>query len=159
MGVLAGTHRCNDSSRQDDESPMRQPYSAALEGTNTIDTLRDLELGNEVRKVLARMLFKVLDEVCQHESHGLCHAQQAFVTGRDIIRNTTMLCRNFWAAHEEAAEGDDPYLLFALDCSKGYNRMDHSWLQRCLRQASTLPEILAIVESLLINMPVHSGRC
>ena len=32
--------------------------------------------------------------------------------------------------------------------------MDHSWLQRCLRKASTPPEILAIVESLLINMPV-----
>ena len=30
VGVLAGTHRCDDSSRQDDESPMRQPYSAAL---------------------------------------------------------------------------------------------------------------------------------
>ena len=125
-----------------------------MEGANTIDKLRDLELGNEVRKVLARMLFKVLDEVCQHESHGLCQAQQAFVTGRDIIRNTTMLCRNFWAAQEEAAEGDDPYLLLALECSKGYNRMDHSWLQRCLRAASTPPEILTIVESLLINMPV-----
>ena len=107
-----------------------------MEGANT--KLRDLELGNEVRKVLARMLFKVLDEVCLHESHGLCHAQQAFVTGRDVIRNTTMLCRNFWAGHEEA-EGDDPYLVLALD---------HSWLQRCLRQASTPPEILAIVESL-----------
>ena len=123
-------------------------------GANTIDKLRDLELGNELRKVLARMLFKVLDEVCQHESHGLCHAQQVFVTGRDIICNTTMLCRNFWAAHEEAAGGDDPYLLLALDCSKGYNRMDHIWLQRCLRQASTPPENLAIVVSLLINVPV-----
>ena len=67
-----------------------------MEGANTIDKLRYLELSNEVRKVLARMLFKVLDEVCQHESHGLCHAQQAFVTGRDIIRNTTKLCRIFW---------------------------------------------------------------
>ena len=73
---------------------------------------------------------------------------------RDITRNTTMLCRNFWAAHEEAVEEDDLYLLLALDCSKGYNRMDHSWLQRCLRKASTSPEIFAIVESLLINMPV-----
>ena len=125
-----------------------------VEGANTVDKLRDLELGNEVRNVLARMLFKVWDEVSQHESHGLCHAQQAFVTGRDIIRNTTMLCRNFWAAHEEAVQGDDPYMLLALDCSKGYNRMDHSWLQRCLRAASTPPEILALVESLLINMPV-----
>ena len=125
-----------------------------IEGANTIDKLRDLELGNQVRKVLARMLFKVLEEVCQHESHGLCHAQQAFVTRRDIIRNTTMVCRNFWTAHEEAAEGADLYLLLALDCSKGYSRMDHSWLQRCLRQASTPPEILAIVESLIINVPV-----
>ena len=66
-----------------------------MEGANTIDKLRDLELGNEVRKVFARMLFKVLKEVCQHESQGLCHAQQAFVTGRDIIRKTTVLCRNF----------------------------------------------------------------
>ena len=30
VGVLAGTHRCDHSSRQDDESPKRQPYSAAL---------------------------------------------------------------------------------------------------------------------------------
>ena len=28
-----------------------------MEGANTIDKLRDLELGNEIRKVLARMLF------------------------------------------------------------------------------------------------------
>ena len=116
-----------------------------MEGANTNDKLRDLELGNEVRKVLARMIFKVLDEVCQHESDGLCHAQQAFVTGREIIRNTTMLCRNFWAAHEEAVQGDDPYLLLALDCSKGYNRMEHSWLQRCLRAASTPPEFLLLL--------------
>ena len=65
---------------------------------------------------------------------------------------TTVLCRNFWAAHEEAAEGDDPYFLLALDCSKGYNRIDHSWLKRCLRVASTPPEILAIVESLLTHV-------
>ena len=94
-----------------------------LKWRDTIDKLRDLELGNEACKVLARMLLKVLDEVCQHESHGLCHAQQAFVTGRDIIRNTTMLCRNFWTAHEEAAEGDDLFLLLALDYSKGNNRI------------------------------------
>ena len=61
---------------------------------------------------------------------------------------------HFLAAHEEGAEGDDPYLLLALDCSKGYNRMDHSWLQRCVRAASTPREILAIVKSILINMPV-----
>ena len=40
-----------------------------MEGANTIDKLRDLELGNEVRKVLARMLFKVLDEVFVNMNH------------------------------------------------------------------------------------------
>ena len=58
------------------------------------------------------------------------------------------------AAHEEAVHDDDPYLLLALDCSKGYNRMDHIRLQRCLRAASNPPEILALVECLLVNMPV-----
>ena len=101
-----------------------------------------------------RDAFQGLCEVCKHEMHGSCHAQQAFVTGRDIIRNTTMLCGNLWAAHEEAVHGDEPYLLLALDCSKRYNRMDHSWLQRCLRAASTPPEILALVDCLLVNMPV-----
>ena len=65
-----------------------------------------------------------------------------------------MLCRNFWAAHEEAVQGDDPYLLIALDCSKGCNRMDHSWLQRCLRAASTHPEIHPLVECILVKLPV-----
>ena len=125
-----------------------------MEGANTIDKVRDLELGNEVRKVLARMLFKVLDEVCQHESHGLCHAQQAFVKGRDIIRNTTMLCRNFWAAHEEAAE------VMILTCFSP--RLQQKLQSHGLQLAPTMSscgiekaqEIVAIVESLLINMPV-----
>ena len=39
-------------------------------------------------------------------------------------------------------------MLLALDCSKGYNRGDHRWIQRCLRAASTPPEILALVECL-----------
>jgi len=34
------------------------------EGANRVIKLRDLELGNECRKTLARMLFKVLGEVC-----------------------------------------------------------------------------------------------
>ena len=53
-----------------------------------------LSLANEVRKVLAWMLFKVLDEVCQHESHGLCHAQQAFCEGGvDVVGVVTPLVR------------------------------------------------------------------
>ena len=43
-----------------------------------IDKLRDLELDNEVRKVLARMFFKVLHEVCQYEAHGLCSCTASF---------------------------------------------------------------------------------
>ena len=116
-----------------------------------MDKLRDLELGNEVRKVLARMLFKVLDEVCQHESHGLCHAQQAFVTGRDIIRNTIMLCRNFFGPLTKG-------LLKAmiLICS---SPLIAAKVIIASITASTPPDILAIVESLLINMPVLFLDC
>ena len=62
------------------------------EGANTVGKLRDLELGNEVRKVLARIVLKVLDEVCQHESLGLLHAQQAFRqrTGNSTEYDCTM---------------------------------------------------------------------
>ena len=83
-----------------------------MEGAITIDKLRHLELGNEVRKLLARILFKVLDEVCQHESYGLCHAQQAFVTGRDIIRNTTHALHN-WCR---------PFTIFSTAISSHFRR-------------------------------------
>ena len=45
-------------------------------------------------------------------------------------------------------------MLLALDCSKGYNRMDHSWLRRCLRAAWAPQEIIVIVECLLVDMLV-----
>ena len=35
-----------------------------IDGANVTDKLRDLELDNEVIKVLARTLFEALDEVC-----------------------------------------------------------------------------------------------
>ena len=124
------------------------------DGANTLGKLRDLELGNEVRKVLARVLFKILDEVCQHSERGLTKAQQAFVQGRDIVRNTTMLCRDFMEAKDEAVEGDDPFLLLALDCSKGYNNMDHGWLFRCLEKANVPEAIVNVVKALLVNMPI-----
>ena len=121
-----------------------------VDGANTVNKLRDLELGNEVRKVLARMLFRVLDEVCAHEATGLCSAQQAFVRGREIVRNMTMLCREFCAAAEEASSWDD----LALDCSKGYNCMDHGWIFRCLEAAGLPPPLVSIVKALVVNMPV-----
>ena len=125
-----------------------------VEGANVTGKLRDLESGNEVRKVLARILFKVLDEVCADKERGLPKAQQAFIKGRDIMRNTTMICRNFWSANGEAVDGDDPFITLALDCSKGYNCMDHYWTQRCLEKACLPQEVINVVNASLINMPV-----
>ena len=84
------------------------------DGANTVEKLRDLELGNEVRKVLARMLFKVFDEASEDESRRLSGAQQAFIRGRDIVRNTSMLCRRFWSEVEESVVGDDPFLMLQI---------------------------------------------
>ena len=122
-------------------------------GANHVEKLRDLELGNEIRKVIARMFFLVLDEVCCHPESGLCQAQQAFVKGCEILRNTTMMLRTFWDAAEVAQQVTPdllpvPLLLLLLDCSKGYNNMDHGWIRRCLEKANTPPPILNIVEAL-----------
>ena len=86
-----------------------------VDGANHTNQLRDLELGNEIRQVLARILFKVLDEVCQDNVTGLTQAQQAFLSGREITRNTTKIGRLFWSAVEEAAVAN-PF--FPLACPR-----------------------------------------
>ena len=107
-----------------------------------------------MHKVLARVVFRVFDEVCQHETQGLCSAQQAFVKGRDMLRNTSMLLRNYLAQKEEASPGDDPFLLLSLDCSKGYNNMVQGWINRCLEKSGAPAAVINIVNALLINKPV-----
>ena len=62
------------------------------------------------------------------------------------------MCRNFWAAREEAVHGDNPNLLLALDCNKGSN----AWIAAGFKDASVRhrSRILAFVDCLLVNMPV-----
>jgi len=129
--------------------------AAKVDNARTVDKLRDLEMGNEVRKVLARMLFQVLGEPA---SRTLSDAQQAFLEGREITRNTTKMLSAFWAA-ADAAQKDDrkdlfPALLLLVDCSKGYNNVDHGWLLRCLRHAKTPEPICRLVEALIRNSPI-----
>ena len=80
--------------------------------------LRDLEVCNEARKILARMMNKVLNEVCKDTIHA---TQQAFFSGRDILVNNVRMHTVFreWAAR--SSSGDQVLLLLFLDCSKGYN--------------------------------------
>ncbi|HIF32153.1 MAG TPA: reverse transcriptase-like protein [Planctomycetaceae bacterium] len=116
-----------------------------------VANLRDLEMGNEVRKILARMLTAVLDEVCVEQLHP---AQQAFMRGRNIVRSTSKFLRAFWDRVREQEPSLDPYMLYLLDCTKGYNLMDHGWLMRCLEAAGTPSLIVNVVLSLLPNMPI-----
>ena len=87
-----------------------------VEGARTTAKLRDIEMGNGTRKVLARMLFRVLEE---QAATGLSVAQQPFLQGREISRNTIKMLTAFWNAAERAQEkpGDDPALFLLVDCS------------------------------------------
>ena len=113
-------------------------WSVIPKGANvrTTEKLRDLEMTNVVRKTLARMANRVLDEVFRSQ---LCSAQQAFCSSGDITRNLVMLHTLF--RDYQHLLPHDLLVLLSLDCSKAYNRVGWSWLRRCLA-ASRLPESL-----------------
>ena len=91
---------------------------------------------NVVRKTLARMANRVLDEVFRTQ---LCSAQQAFNSSGDITRHLVML--HTMLRDYQYLFPHDLLVLLSLDCSKAYNRVGWSWLRRCLA-ASRLPENL-----------------
>ena len=124
-----------------------------VEGANRTKQLRDLEMGNEVRKVLARMFCRIFDEVCQDQ---LTTAQQAFVRGREIVRNTVKMQTAMREGMEDAAAKPQlpPLLMLLLDCSKGYNNMDRGWVMRCLEAARTPPRIKKMVGAMMMNISV-----
>jgi len=135
--------------------------AAKIEGANRPEKLRDLELGNEIRKTLARMMALTLNEVCSSPTAGLTTAQQAFLNGRNIVKNTTALLRDFWAGVDEADTSEGSQLrnlgfVLALDCTKGYNLMDHGWLRAALERAQLPGPLRAVIDAMLIN---HSILC
>ena len=139
----------------------RKKWHAAqkVPGANRTEKLRDIDVGNTVRRTIATMLATVLRDVCSREIH---EAQQAFLPSRNIMKNTTLLLRTYgdartasdgWEGEAENRE-DIPLLLLLLDCSKGYNRMLRQWIIRCLKRAKTPPKIIRLVKRLMINIPI-----
>ncbi len=118
-----------------------------VEGASTTSKLRDIELCNEARKVLARMLNKVLDERLKEV---LGDTQQAFVSGRDIIVNNVRMHSVFndWLQHH-GDEEEATLLMLLLDCSKGYNFLSWSWVERCLETAQLPIALRQLVTAML----------
>ena len=147
-----------------------------VEGANRTAKLRDVDLGNTSRRILAKMLYNVLHEVGVTELH---EAQQAFLQSRDILNNTTELLRVFGDAvtrenvkggapcgekekdrgggglGERVGRDTHPLIMLLLDCSKGYNRMKRDWIVECLEKAGAPKEIIRITEALLVNLPIY----
>ena len=91
---------------------------------------------NVVRRTLARMANRVLDEL--FSAGGLHQAQQAFFSKGRISHNLTMM-QCIFQDHKYLL--DELLLILSLDCSKAYNRVGWSWVKRCLA-ASRLPASL-----------------
>ena len=108
-------------------------------GAYTTARLRDVEVCETARKILARMSHRVLQEVC---ATSISRAQQAFIHGWNIVRNNVRLRTAFRDMMTEATEGDvalsDLGMLLLLDCTKGYNLLDRQWIRRCLEAAKLL---------------------
>ena len=117
------------------------------EGASMLNKLRDLEVCNEARKVLARMANVLLDEVCREQIH---QTQQAFFSGRDIVVNNIRMhtCFREWVRNNPN-NTTGALLLLLLDCSKGYNMLAWSWIQRCLEKAALPPTLVTLIMSLI----------
>ena len=121
------------------------------EGANRTEKLRDLELGNESRKILARMMNKIFDEVCAHPVRDLSRSQQAFMSGRDIVNNTFAMLRTFWDSVDESSDGGDPLLMLLLDCTKGYNLLSRECVIRVLEAAQLPSDIIGLIRNMMVN--------
>lgn len=120
---------------QDPNTEVPESFRAALwipigkvENPSTIDQIRDLELPNEDRKILSRMIAVLLDEAGAPSLHP---AQQAMFKGRDIMRNVVNINERFYSAVDRQILR--AYL--CLDCSKGYNMMGWGFVQDSLQNA------------------------
>ena len=103
-----------------------------IPGANTVSQIRDLELPNEHRKILARALAKVVGEVATDTMTGI---QQAFLPKRDIA-DANIAAQE---AYYRAVERNRLKFWLLLDCSKGYNNMSWKWVRAVMR-AAHLPD-------------------
>ena len=111
-----------------------------------MDKLRDLEVYNETRKILARMMNKILDEVFQTQIHAV---QQAFIKHRDILVNNVRMHATF-RNHIRNHQGDSEILLvLLLDCSKGCKLMSWSWIDLCLERSRIPPSLRNMIVAML----------
>ncbi len=116
--------------------------------------IRDLELPNFDRKVIERLFCLVLDECA---SRTLSQAQVACIKGRDVAQHIL----RFNDVFEQAASTRDFLATLSLDCSKGFNRMSHSWIQRVLRAAGCPETMVAAIMRMVCPMVaylVHNQR-
>jgi hypothetical protein len=102
--------------------------AAKKQGANTIDAVRDLEIPNEDTKLLERLLALLLDQ-CAGPS--IRQHNEASVRGGDIMVNLYTMQEQF----HKVLSKRELHLLLLLDCSKGFNRLSHSWLKRLLHKA------------------------
>ena len=111
-------------------------------GANRQSQLRDLEMPNEHRKVLARAYARVLDE---EASRTMVKCQHAFLKSRSISNANIALGEGYYSATDKQILR---YWLL-LDCTKGYNYLSWSWLTRVLTSAGLPTPLLRAVQRLV----------
>ncbi len=118
--------------------------AAKRQGANTIDAVRDFELPNEDIVTIERMHARLIDECCGQARKKV---NQAFVTGGDIIHNLVKMHEGF----QKMSRKMRLQFMLMLGCTKGFNLVSHSWINRVLERASCPEEIRRSIDVMIRN--------
>ncbi len=111
-------------------------------GANLLSQMRDLEMPNEHRKVLARAYAIVIDE---EAAKTMTHIQQAFLRSRNISHANIALGEGYFSAVDKS---EFRYWML-MDCTKGYNYLSWTWLWRILSRAGLPADVMLAVQRLV----------
>ena len=111
-------------------------------GADRQNLVRDLELPNGHRKVLARAFAKILDE---QATRTISNCQHAFLSQRNISNANVELAEAYYRGVDRAMLR---YWLL-LDCTKGHNLLSWRWLRRVLTGAGLNDGLMLAIDRMV----------
>lgn len=110
-----------------------------IQGADSLDKFRPISLCNSfykiISKVLTSRLLSILPALIKHQQNG-------FILGRQILDSIITVHENINSLVKVKKQG----LIFKLDLSKAYDRVDWSLLQKVLTSFGFVPRVVVLLQ-------------